>query len=597
MRHEISKHFKCYFLITILMLTFNIESKSQLTYYVSSTEKGTGDGSSTVNAAAYLNKVLWQKVQNELNSNSVTVRMLEGTYNSGTLRLNFMGNPMHKLVIQAETDYQVLMSVNSGISYIIDMKGTQNTTVRGIIFRGPCSTFAVACWAEGKKTARNLQFVNCIFENLTEAKYGALYLAEADNISLLGCAFNNVGINGGSHMIYSDKNCRNLSISNSSFTDCKGDYVRFRNETGFAKVDNCKFNSTNPDYNKEFILVPLFNDVNPGDEFFATDYQFTNNTFTYNTVGGRRHAIQFRCDGYNVPTFDGLDYRIDENESSILNNGTASQKADILGTKKELDNSKIKIYGNKYFNVDHEVVYWHHPNYGSPKEGFTGYCNITNWPSTSGLVAEAPIIINGDFEMKGYFLRNWRKPGVPPVVNKGLNGTATAALFNSSSSQELFQWLNNASSKWTMNCLFAVGASSETGVKFRIDIGHNELKDSRISFAINDQGQVGIFNDTSFVELPKLGRIIFSIDSNGDYDYSDERDKLRWYHLRISGNYSVGAPFVDISLSDENAMILKRYANHVSYWVNDEPVKNAKPGIVNFYSSGCNAIVDEVLFK
>ena len=618
MEYQFCKQVKNILLISLLLVAFNSEAKSQSTYYVAPSVMGTGDGSSAANAAAYLSTTLWKKIQEGLNANNTTVWMINGTYNSGTLTLNFMGDPMHKLVIQAVTDYQVIMSVNPGTSYIINMKGTHNTYVRGLVFTGPCSSFAVACWSDGKKTARNLQFVNCKFEDLTKAKFGALYLAKADNITLQGCFFTNVGINGGSHMIYSDQNCRNLSISNSRFTDCKGDYVRFRNETGYVKVDGCKFNSTNIDYNQEFILVPLFNDVNPGDEFFATDYQFTNNTFTYDVAGRRRHAIQFRCDGYNVPTFNGLDYNVAEKDSVILNHGTASQKTAILGPKVGLDNSKIKIYGNKYFNVDYEVVYWHHPNYGSKSEGYTGFCNLSNWPSTSGEVASAPIIINGNFEMKGYYLRNWNTSGMHPVVHSGLNGrdainrvskghlndgkdainrVSTAVLLNSQSSQELFQWLNDAPNKWKMDCLFAVGSPSGPGIKFRIDVGHNELKDSRISIGINSRGQVGIYNDTSFVALPSLGEIRFSVDSNADKNYSGTGDQLKWYHLQITGNYSVDSPFADISLSEENSMIFKRSAKHVTYWVNGAPVKNAKPAIVNFYTNACDAIVDEVQFK
>ena len=631
MEYQFCKQIKNFLLISLLLMAFNIEaqsqSTSQSTYWVAPAAQGTGDGSSAANAAAYLSTALWQKVQDGLNANNTTVWMINGTYDSGTLKLNFMGDPMHKLIIQAVTDYQVIMSVNPGTSYIIDLKGTHNFFVRGLVFTGPCSSFAVACWSDGKKTARHLQFVNCKFKDITKAKFGALYLCKADHIILQGCSFSNVGINGGSHMIYSDQNCRNLSIINSDFTDCKGDYVRFRNETGYIKVDSCKFNSTNIDYNQEFILVPLFNDVNPGDEFFATDYQFTNNTFTYNVAGRRRHAIQFRCDGYNVPTFDGLDYIVADKDSAILNNGTASQKAAILGSKMGLDNSKIKIYGNKYFNVDYEVVYWHHPNYGSKSEGYTGFCNISNWPSTSGEVAAAPVIINGNFEMKGYYLRNWNKSGAAPLAHTGLNGrdaghpndgrdainrvstghlndgkdainrVSTAVLLNSTSSQELFQWLNNAPDKWKMDCLFAVGTPSGPGIKFRIDIGHNELKDSRISIAINSQGQIGIMNDSSFVALPALGKIQFSIDSNGDKNYSGTGDQLKWYHLQIAGNYSVDSPFADISISEENSMPLKKFAKHVAWWVNGAPAKNAKPAIVNFNTNACIAIVDEVQFK
>lgn len=615
MENKVSKQIVFIIVMGILLLSFNNVTKSQVTYYAAPAAKGNGDGSSAANAAEYLNRSLWKKVRDGLNTNSVTVWLCNGVYNSGTLNLSLIGDPMHMLTVRAEKDYQVVMIADSSMAYILNLRGAENILVRGMIFKGPVRSFAVACFADGKRAAKNLIIENCKFLDLEKAKFGGLLLNEASNIVVRGCTFNNVGIGGGAHMIYSNTYSRDLSVIGCSFSNCKGDYVRFRNGTGFVKVDSCNFSSNNLIYNNEFILVPLFNDVNPGDEFFATDFQFTNNKFSYDVAGRRRHAIQFRCDGYNVPTFDGLDYNVAEKDSNILNHGTASQKAAILGPKMGLDNSKIKIYGNHYFNVDYEVVYWHHPNYGSKSEGYTGFCNLSNWPSTSGEVASAPIIINGNFEMKGYYLRNWNKTGVAPLTHKGLNDrdainrvstghlndgkdainrVSTAVVLNS---QELFQWLNNAPDKWTMDCLFAVGVSSGPGIKFRIDVGHNELKDSRISIAINSRGQVGIYNDSSFIALPSLGKIRFSIDSNADKNYSGTGDQLKWYHLQITGNYSIDSPFADISLSEENTMPLKRFAKHVNWWVNGAPVKNTKPVIINFYTNACDVIVDEVQFK
>ncbi len=591
MKHKLGKLIKSCLIISFLLLSFNLVTKSQLTYYAAPMSKGTGDGSSAANAAEYLDKSFWNKVQEGLNKNAVTVWLGNGVYNTGTLNLSLMGDPTHQLTVRAETDYQVKMIADSTMAYILNLKGAENMVVRGMIFKGPCRSFAVACHAEGKRVARNLRIENCQFLDLEKAKFGGLLLAEASNIIVRGCTFNNVGIGGGSHMIYSNTDSRDLAVIGCSFSDCKGDYVRFRNGTGYVRVDSCSFCSNKPIYSNEFILVPLFNDINPGDEFFGTDYQFTNNRFTYKAEGRRRHAIQFRCDGYNVSPNDGLNYQVSENECKILNSGTVSEKAVLLKDHMGLDNSRIKVYGNTYSNVDHKVVYWYHPNYGV-KNKDNGFCDISDWPSKSGVVAKTPCIENGDFEMRGYFLRKWRYFGSAPIVHTGLNGTSKAVLLDSNQPQELYQLVNNTKSNWEMDCLFAAGEAKRQGTIFRIDVGHNEVNDSRVSIAINSKGQAGILDGEKFVELPELGKIEFSAVSTSGKD-----EKLIWYHFRLTGNYSVDKPSVDVSLSEGNSMVLNKTVRHLSHWVNRIPPLNTKPSMVNFSCNSSKVIVDEVEFK
>jgi hypothetical protein len=584
------KTFKNLLLISIILL-ISLSAKSQLTYYAAPAAEGNGDGSSEANAAGYLDKSFWEKVQEGLSRKAITVWLCNGEYRSGTLNLALMGDPMHQLTVRAETDYKVDMIADSTMAYVLNLKGAENMLIRGLIFRGPCRSFGVACHAEGKRNAKNLRIEKCQFLDLEKAKFGGLLLSEASNIVVRGCTFKNVGIGGGSHMIYSNNNSRDLAIVGCSFTDCKGDYVRFRNGTGYVRVDSCSFISNEPVYSNEFILIPLFNDVNPGDEFFGTDFQFTNNSFTYKAEGRRRHAIQFRCDGYNVSNKDGLNYLVNENECKILNSGTVNEKEAILKNHMGLDNSTVKIYGNTYSNVDHQVVYWYHPNYGANNKD-NGFCDTSDWPAKSGIVSKAPCIVNGDFEMRGNFLRKWGYTGSAPIIHPGLNGTSKAVLLDSDQPQELFQLLNNTKSNWVMDCLFAVGAPSGKGTFFRIDVGHNELKDSRVSIAFNNEGKVGILDDEKFIELPELGKIEFSSVSASGKD-----ERLKWYHLRLNGNYSVNKPTVDVSISEGNSMILSKKARHLSNWVNGAPTVKEKPSMVNFFSNSGKVVVDEVDVK
>ena len=393
-------------------------------------------------------------------------------------------------------------------------------------------------------------------------------------------------------MIYSDKYCRNLAIVNSSFTNCKGDYVRFRNDTGYAKVDSCSFSSTYYTYNHAFILIPVFNDVNPGDEFLATDFQFTNNSFSYSTGGGRCHAVQFHSDGYNVT--GGLDYWTSPAEGTTLNYGTVSEKEAVLNTM-GLFRSRVIVYGNTYSRVDRKVVFWHHQNYGSSHQGYTGYCNISDWPSTEGEVAVPPVIINGDFEMPGYYLRYWNKPST--FVHPGLNGTNTSVLFDqSSASQELYHWLNNAPSKWTMEAFFAIGNHNAAETLFKIEVGHNDLDDSRLSVGINRNGEIGIYDQNNFRILPELGKIEFSLDLNNNNNYLDEDDKLMVYRIRIKGDYTATNPNVTIELSEANENNFSKKTSPLSYWVKTPPSVGIKPSMLTIFSDKCASLIDEINF-
>jgi hypothetical protein len=161
-----------------------------------------------------------------------------------------------------------------------------------------------------------------------------------------------------------------------------------------------------------------------------------------------------------------------------------------------------------------------------------------------------------------------------------------------------------------MDCLFSIDNSSfitHHSSLFRIDVGHNELNDCRVSIAVNSEGKIGILDNQKFVELPDLGRIEFSdISSKNQHistsahqhiSISDKQEQLKWYHLKLRGDYLADKPSVDVSISEKNSMKLKKSVKHLSHWVNDAPAVNSVPSMVNFCINSCKVIVDEVVFK
>ncbi|HBG26073.1 MAG TPA: hypothetical protein DDX75_03155, partial [Phycisphaerales bacterium] len=579
---------------------YRMSSEGTIYYYAAPTVYGDGSGSSPENAMDYLSSTFWSNVNNILNTNDVQIIFLDGIYGSELewLDLWAKGNPMHKLTLVARNRHAAVFDAVT--SHYITLQACCNFDIDGFKFAGEVAGFAVSMIKGGKKGSRDIEIRNCIFQSHGKGPLGIL--DGNRNITVRNCDFRNCGGFGEPHMIYSDHDTRDILIKDCNFIDLLGsDWVRFRDDCDYATVDGCKFHSTNSDYNinKEFILIPLFNDVNPGNEFFGTNFQITNNIFRYDTPGGRRHAVQIRCDGWNVPGFDGLDYWIDPSEADILNYGTVEQKCSILEPEMGLKRDRFIMYNNSFFGIDNEVVYWHFPNAGSGNQGYTGYCDISDWPTHCGVRPKAPPLINGNFEIQGNCFRAWHKlSDSNSVRHQGLNGTATSVISRKIAPvQEMYQYVNNAKSIWAMECLFAVGQFTGTGIIFRVDIGHNEITDSTVSIGVNNFGQIGIYNGSSFIIIPELGTIEFSSDTNNDGDYSNTGDTLRVYRLRIAGDYSTSSPNVKMSMSNENMMTFSRFSISQSYWVNGTPASGAKPSLVNFCSANCAAIVDEVNFS
>lgn len=574
-------------------------------FYVAPNATGAGSGTSAANAADYLNLTFWNStVKPALTSAAHTVWFANGTYNEGQLKLTSFGHPLNKCTLRATTAGSVTMS--STAQSIIWLYGCQNIEVNGIRFTGASSQNALNLSFYPtilKSGTRNVTVKACWFENLTNLSLGAILLGANHNIIVDGCVFSSV--TGPSpkqvHAIYAGNSSKGISVLDSSFTNVGGEYVRFRNDSEYAIVDNCSFRSTSASWNSPFITLALYNSVSPyATEFYGTNYQFSNNVFRYDApnhsppANSYCYAHYIYDSGYNAPPGDGLDYMLNATEASTLNTGTVAAKESLLSAEMGLTNARLKIVGPEYHGATWATAY---RGYGAADQGYTNPANISNWPGSSGSLLTAPIVRNATFEAKGNRLRGWYLyGGNAPVDHPGLNGSAKAIRLASSSNTQFGQWMAPANpSNVTIHALFAVGSFTGTGVRFQTQIYHNEIANAYLAFAVNSTGQLGYMNGGTFVAVPELGSIQFSIDGNGDGDYVDAGDTLRWYQLRIIVNYTTATPSYSIARGAVNTPSDYSFSKSgLTGWVNGTPSQNSKAGLLNFANTSANVIVDEV---
>lgn len=147
-----------------------------------------------------------------------------------------------------------------------------------------------------------------------------------------------------------------------------------------------------------------------------------------------------------------------------------------------------------------------------------------------------------------------------------------------------------------MDCLFAIGSAfTGTGTKFKVDLFHNDPTGAKVSIGVNNLGQFGIYNGGTFTVLSQLGTVAFSVDNNGNGNYTDPGDTLNVYRLRIVGNYSASTPYVNIYTSDANSMELTHQVLGKTYWVTSAPISGlSAPDMVLFYNYTAPVLLDQI---
>lgn len=561
-------------------------------YYAGPTALGNGSGTDWNNRAGYTNKNFWNHMQSLLATRAVLVRLASGNYNVNQepgLDLSYKGNPVHQLGIIANTTHAAVFMGGSHTAHMLKMRGSENIYLQGITFSGPVSSFAVWLQSGGKNTSRFITFDNCYFHNLTNSHYGGIgILNNSRDITVNACTFTNVGNGGGAHMLYCDHNARNLVVKGSSFTNCTGDYVRFRDDTDFATVDHCKFRSTGSGYNQDFIRMPLFNDNSPGNEYFGYDFQFSNNSFAYSSTSGtNRVGIAFDVSGYSSPPYH---FSPSSSQAATLSGTNYGAARNLLHSNMGIEAAHVHIFGDTFSGTSHWEAYSHWDNYGSSEGGVQGYINVRpSVFSTSGTLGAAPKLgYNANFDRPGRWLRNWDGmiSGAAPKAVAGLDGSPKAARFASTGVNAIWQWVASPlSTKYTTDLLFNVGTPGVSGQVFAVDILHDTLTDSRVTIGVDNHGHIVASNgsDSNLVVLPGLPAISLSTSV--------------WYHLRISGDYSGPTPHVSVAISNANSMSLAHSASNLSYWVHGAPVPGEMANTIVYRNNATPVTIDNLVWN
>lgn len=606
--------------ILLLLLSVTDAIQAQVNYWVAPSASGSGSGSDSLDPASYLNNSFWSTVYSQLQNNAVNVNFLSGAYNGGTLGFTNMGSPLHQLVLSSSTPHGAVFAPNA--NPVIQFLGSQNIELNGMVITGPTMYWGVYCLqsSSGTVPTRNIVINNCWFLNLTNAYYAAIGLLNGvRSIQVLNCNFTNitdVAAGGHQHVIYAPHNNEDVIVSNCIVQDCLADYMRFRDDSEYVVVEDSKFISTMSATAFPFVSAEQYNETNSdaaGDEFFGTYFQVSSNIFNYEATGGTGpdSSLHFSDYGWSPQSYY---CDLTSSQATALANGSQSYQQSFLATNMGIIGSDIKMFGNTYLGASTYLMdYGYTWDNESPYNNWAGTVNLYHTPDTSGAtMAPVPVLRNGNFDRQGLeetlhtnvsedyqcLFRNWFATPEHTALfwTPGLDGSSNALRFDATKSQSVYQWITPPGPNWTMDCLFAIGSAyTGTGTKFKVDLFHNDIAGSKVSVGVNNSGQFGIYNGSTFVTLPELGTVAFSVDNNGNGNYTDPGDTLNVYHLRIVGNYTASTPYVDIYTSDANNTFLDHRSPGHSFWVSGAPASGqSSPETIAFYNYTAPVMVDQV---
>jgi hypothetical protein len=363
--------------------TVNLEELSQVNTEM---EMASLLATTTINVtpSTSFNSTFWNNVQSALATGPVDIIFADGNYPlSSTLTMTNIGSTTNLLTLKtASTEGGAIFT--GSIANLMYLNGCKNVKVLRLKFTGAATGYAMRI-----SNSQDITVEKCFFMDLPSVGYGALgvHYGLTNRVLVKNSTFENVGYDSHAHMIYGAYGIQRLSLVGNTFKDCSGSFVRFRGDLSDKGVvyDN-DFISTGTyltGLNPIFIEIPVFNDVNPGDEKMGTNFMITKNTFTYGTVGSQttRINVAFHSSGYN-PT--GRTYLISVADAGLLASGTVTQKRSVMSSQLGLDGDAIRFGGNTNTNVQYNVVYRCWNNYGSAGP-WTGIASIGSAVNASGL--------------------------------------------------------------------------------------------------------------------------------------------------------------------------------------------------------------------
>lgn len=337
-----------------------------------------------VTPATVLNSTFWNNVNTALTTGPVDVVFADGNYpQSATLTLSSIGDSTNLLTLKtAVTEGGAVFS--GTLSNLMSFNNCKNIKLLRLKFTGSAKGYGLRIW-----NSQDVTIEKCFFVDLPDVKYGALgvHYPLSNRVVVKYCKFENVGYDSGQHMIYGAYGVQRLSVVSNTFKNCSGSFVRFRGDlSDKGVVYNNDFISTGTyltGLNPVFIEIPVFNDVNPGDEKMGTNFMITKNRFSYGTVGNQttRYNVVFHSSGFNPP---GRNYLISTADGALLSTGTVLQKRAVMAGQLGLDGDSIHFGGNTNTNVQQNVVYRCVNAFGSAGP-WTGVASIGTAVNASGL--------------------------------------------------------------------------------------------------------------------------------------------------------------------------------------------------------------------
>jgi hypothetical protein len=366
----------------------------------------------TANAANLSDLAFWRRVNAALRLGPCEVVLTEKVYaaassspDHATFRIDRVGDAHNRLTIRPAAAGQATFSddpADTARNVLLEFRDCQNLTLRDLTFTTPQSVAS----ALSLQDVRHVVVEGCRFIDLPQAFYSAMSVTheKTDDVVVRGCTFRRVGVGGTTHMIYGAYGVQRLSVVECDFTDCAGEFVRFRDESDYGVVFGCTFTSTGTyrNANPAMISVPLFNDDDPASrpahpnyEYFGTHFLFANNQFKYGDAGARnnRFGVSFLHSGFDPP---GRTHLLTKAQAATLASGSPDERRAVLKDHCGIELENVHIFGNRYEGVGKKLVYQAYPAFGAKSRGFAGIVDL------SDLINETHVVQSVDEALSYY---------------------------------------------------------------------------------------------------------------------------------------------------------------------------------------------------
>ncbi|MGE4565007.1 MAG: right-handed parallel beta-helix repeat-containing protein [Victivallaceae bacterium] len=368
--------------VLMLLLAAIAWSAESVTMYAAPRACGDGGGLTSDNAAALSDQQFWAAVNAKLAQTPVRVELAPGAYEisfkgkrSNAVRLTGIGNETNQLVIagapgggsvfgRSIADDQTRTIKNYLHLWVLSQ--CRNVALEELFFTGP----GVCGYVMQILDSQDITIRNCEWRDMRGVYFAAAgaHGEKTRNVLWENCTFANLGIDSHAHMLYNANKAAGLTVRNCKFSDCTGDYIRFRNGNDDITVENCDFmNSGEIEPVCPFLSMPLFVDFDEPKhyEYFAKKVTIRNNRFIFAKVNPRNIVLTYLHAGYNPP---GRQYLLGKADIAKLDQMSVAEGRKFLGERLGSDLDDIVITGNKIVNSPMVVVYQSQPNWGAEKK-------------------------------------------------------------------------------------------------------------------------------------------------------------------------------------------------------------------------------------